>query len=71
MPWQNYGKMTDADLKAMFAYLQSIPPIRNRVPEPDPGRRAPRRRPAAAPGRGATGTGSGAGQGEGATQPAR
>jgi len=23
-----------ADLKAMFAYLQSIPPIKNRVPDP-------------------------------------
>jgi hypothetical protein len=36
MPWQNYGQMTDDDLKATFAYLQSIPPIRNRVPDPIP-----------------------------------
>ncbi len=34
MPWANYAKMTDADLKATFAYLQSIPPIKNRVPDP-------------------------------------
>jgi hypothetical protein len=34
MPWFNYGKMTDADLKAMFAYLRTIPAIKNRVPEP-------------------------------------
>lgn len=34
MPWFNYGKMTDEDLKATFAYLQSIPAIRNRVPDP-------------------------------------
>jgi hypothetical protein len=34
MPWPNYAKMTDEDLKATFAYLKSIPPIRNRVPEP-------------------------------------
>lgn len=36
MPWFNYGKMTDEDLKATFAYLQSIPPIKNRVPAPIP-----------------------------------
>jgi hypothetical protein len=36
MPWQNYGKMTDDDLKATFAYLRSIPPVRNRVPAPIP-----------------------------------
>jgi cytochrome c len=33
MPWQWIGKMTDEDLKAVFAYLQSIPPVKNRVPE--------------------------------------
>jgi hypothetical protein len=32
MPWPWYGKMTDEDLKAMFAYLRSIPPISNDVP---------------------------------------
>ena len=36
MPWQNLSKLTDDDLKAIFAYLQSIPPIRNRVPDPAP-----------------------------------
>jgi hypothetical protein len=34
MPWQAYKNFTDGDLKAMFAYLQSIPPISNRVPDP-------------------------------------
>lgn len=34
MPWQNLGKMTDEDLKSVFAYLQSIPPIKNQVPDP-------------------------------------
>ena len=34
MPWQNYGQMTDADLKAVFAYLRSIPPVSNKVPDP-------------------------------------
>ena len=32
MPWPWYGKMTDEDLKAVFAYLRSIPPIANEVP---------------------------------------
>ena len=36
MPWPWYGKMRDEDLKAVFAYLKSIPPIRNRVPDPEP-----------------------------------
>lgn len=33
MPWMWYGKMTDEDLKAMYAYLRTIPPIVNHVPE--------------------------------------
>lgn len=33
MPWFNYGKMTDEDLKAVWAYLRSIPPVHNRVPD--------------------------------------
>ncbi len=36
MPWQNFVKMTDEDLKAMFAYLQSLPPVKNLVPAPAP-----------------------------------
>jgi mono/diheme cytochrome c family protein len=36
MPWFNYGKMTDDDLKAVYAYLRSIPPVHNRVPAPLP-----------------------------------
>ena len=34
MPWPMIGSMTEEDLQAIFAYLQSIPPIRNRVPAP-------------------------------------
>ena len=41
MPWFNYGKMTDADLKAVYAYLRSIPAIHNRVPDPLPPSNAP------------------------------
>lgn len=32
MPWPNVGKMTDADLKALFAYLKSLKPIKNSAP---------------------------------------
>ena len=28
--------MTDDDLDAMFAYLQSVPPIKHHVPQPVP-----------------------------------
>ena len=34
MPWQNFAKLKDADLKAMFAYLKSTKPVRNIVPAP-------------------------------------
>lgn len=34
MPWQNVASFTDEDLRAVFAYLQSLPPVKNRVPEP-------------------------------------
>lgn len=36
MPWPNVGKMTDADLKAMYTYLKSIPPVNNVVPDYEP-----------------------------------
>jgi hypothetical protein len=36
MPWQETGKMTDDDLKAIFAYLRSLPPIDNEIPAPLP-----------------------------------
>lgn len=32
MPWQEYVKLTDADLKAIFAYLKSLNPVKNQVP---------------------------------------
>lgn len=34
MPWQNFAKMTDEDLKAIFAYLTTTKPVRNVVPQP-------------------------------------
>lgn len=36
MPWQSIGQMTDDDLKAIFAYLKSLPPIENPIPPPIP-----------------------------------
>ena len=36
MPWQDIATLTDDDLKAIFAYLQLLPPINNRVPAPVP-----------------------------------
>ena len=34
MPIPMYKHFNDADLDAIWAYLRSIPPVRNRVPEP-------------------------------------
>ena len=36
MPWPAYGQMTDADLKAVYAYLRTIPPVKNLVPDYEP-----------------------------------
>ena len=46
MPWQAFGQMDDADLRAIFAYLRTVPAVKNRVPEPTApaaGRRRPGR----------------------------
>jgi mono/diheme cytochrome c family protein len=34
MPWQNLAQQPDAELEAIYAFLQSIRPIKNRVPAP-------------------------------------
>ncbi len=34
MPWEGFAQMSDADLKAVFAYLKSLKPIDNAVPDP-------------------------------------
>lgn len=36
MPWPLIGKMTDKDLKAVFAYLRQIPAVANKFPDPIP-----------------------------------
>jgi hypothetical protein len=33
MPWMWVGKATDDDLKAIYAYLRTVPPIVNHVPD--------------------------------------
>lgn len=33
MPWENLNKLTDEDLKSIYAYLRTIKPIRNEVPD--------------------------------------
>ena len=38
MPWFNMKDLTEADLKAIWAYLRSIPPVKNQVPFPIPRR---------------------------------
>ncbi len=41
MPWMVIAKMTDEDLRAVFAYLKSLPPVSNAVPAPLPPAGAP------------------------------
>jgi len=36
MPWQMVKNLTDPDLKAVFAYLRTLPTVKNRVPQPTP-----------------------------------
>lgn len=42
MPWTEYGRMTDDDLKAIYAYLHTIPPVKNLVPLYEPPPEAPK-----------------------------
>ena len=42
MPWQAVGQATNEDLKSIYAYLQSIKPIRNQVPDYEPPSPAPK-----------------------------
>lgn len=34
MPYPMVAALTDEDIRSLFAYLQSLPPVRNRVPAP-------------------------------------
>lgn len=41
MPWPPLSSLTDDDLASIYAYLRTIPPISNRVPDPLPPPAAP------------------------------
>jgi hypothetical protein len=41
MPWNWYRNWTDDDVKAVFAFLQSLPPIKNAIPDPLPPDKVP------------------------------
>ena len=43
MPWQFIGQLSDNDLKAIWAYLGTIPAIKNQVPDPIPPAEAPKK----------------------------
>jgi hypothetical protein len=36
MPWMGIKDLTDKDLESIYAYLKTIPPIKNKVPDPEP-----------------------------------
>jgi hypothetical protein len=36
MPWQDFAQLTDDDLRAVWAYLGTIPAVTNHVPDPIP-----------------------------------
>lgn len=36
MPWESVGKLSDEDLRAIFAYIQTLKPVKNKVPDPIP-----------------------------------
>lgn len=42
MPWPSYSRMTDHELRSIYAYLRTIPPIENHVPDyREPGPQGP------------------------------
>ncbi len=36
MPWYFYGKMTEDDLKSVFAFLQTVKPVKHQVDNTEP-----------------------------------
>ena len=36
MPWTAYVGYTEEDIKSVYAYLQSLPPVQNKIPENKP-----------------------------------
>jgi cytochrome c553 len=33
MPWPAYSNLSEDDLKALYAYLRTLKPVKNRVPD--------------------------------------
>jgi mono/diheme cytochrome c family protein len=42
MPWGAFRNLSDEDLKSIYAYLRTIRPIHNRIPDPEPPPSAPK-----------------------------
>ena len=36
MPWSDYRNLTDEDLKAIFAYIRTLKPVKHRVDNAEP-----------------------------------
>jgi hypothetical protein len=36
MPWYYYGKISDEDLKSMFAYLKTVKPVKHQLDNLEP-----------------------------------
>lgn len=36
MPWENFGRLSDEDLRSIYAFLKTTKPINNTVPQPIP-----------------------------------
>jgi hypothetical protein len=34
MPWQAFGRMSEEDLRAIYQYLKTVPPVKNDVGPP-------------------------------------
>jgi hypothetical protein len=41
MPWQAFATATDEDLKSIYAYLKTVKPIANHVPDFEPPKDVP------------------------------
>lgn len=41
MPWQNMAQLPEEDLRSMFAYLKSLPAVKNKVSDPLPPNQIP------------------------------
>jgi len=40
MPWMEMKDLTNQDLESIYVYLKTLPPIKNKVPDPEPPRKS-------------------------------